>query len=107
MSDHRLLVVETELVSMFKVCGREGNTLSPVIRSAWDSATLSTMTRNNPMTAPGAHISIIGHITAEELRRHLNSTEAANGLGNRFLWFAVRRSRLLPDGGDLDRAVLR
>ncbi|NJO24016.1 MAG: hypothetical protein HC868_15195 [Sphingomonadales bacterium] len=32
----RMLVVETELVSAFKVASRDGNTLSPVIRSAPD-----------------------------------------------------------------------
>ena len=106
VTDHRLLVVETELVSAFKVASRDGNTLSAVIRAAWDSGTLRTLTRHNALTATGAHISIIGHITAEELRRHLDSTEAANGFGNRFLWLAVRRSKLLPDGGNLEPAAL-
>jgi len=106
LPDHRLLVVETELVSTFKVASRDGNTLSPVIRQAWDSGTLRTMTRNNPLTATDAHISLIGHITAEELRRHLTSTEMANGFANRFLWLSVRRSKLLPDGGNLDPLAL-
>ena len=35
------------------------------------------MTKNSPARATGAHISIIGHITDEELRRYLSSTEAA------------------------------
>jgi hypothetical protein len=30
---------------------------------------------------------------------HLTGTDAANGFANRFLWVAVRRSKLLPDGG--------
>src|SRR5262249_44788791 len=46
-----------------------------------------------------AHISIIGHITREELRRELTETESANGFGNRFLWAAVKRSKCLPEGG--------
>ena len=105
MIDKRLLVVETELVSAFKVAARDGNTLSPVIRQAWETGTLRTLTRNNPLTATDAHISIIGHIPAEELLRHLTSTEIANGFANRFLWFTVRRSRLLPDGGNFDPAI--
>jgi len=36
----------------------------------------------------------------------LDATEAANGFGNRFLWFAVHRSKVLPEGGNLDRDVL-
>lgn len=102
MSDHRLLVVETELVSALKVASRDGNTLSAVIRQAWDTGTLRTLTRNNPLKATGAHISIIGHITSEELHRHLTSTEIANGFANRFVWLSVKRSKLLPEGGDLD-----
>ena len=43
----------------------------------------------------------MGHITIDELRRRLSETDVANGLGNRHLWLAVRRARLLPDGGTL------
>src|SRR4030095_14980348 len=78
---------------------REGNTLSPVIRCAWDSGDLRTMVKNSPAKATGAHISIIGHITRDELRRLLTQTESANGFANRFCWLAVKRSKCLPDGG--------
>ncbi len=60
---------------------------------------LRAMTKNSPAKATGAHVSLIGHITQEELTRYLASTEAANGFGNRFLWLCARRSQLLPDGG--------
>jgi hypothetical protein len=43
--------------------------------------------------------SIIGHITPDELRRHLEVTEAANGFGNGFLWVLAKRSKELPHGG--------
>src|SRR5437762_3189358 len=81
---------------------REGNTLSPVIRSAWDCGDLKTMVKNSPAKATGAHISIVGHITKDELRRLLTQTESANGFANRFLWVAVKRSKCLPDGGAID-----
>jgi len=58
------------------------------------------------LRASGAHISIIGHITAEELLRRLGDTEIANGFVNRFLLAAVRRSKRLPEGGSLDPAAL-
>jgi hypothetical protein len=45
-----------------------------------------------------AHVSIIGHITRDELLRRLDRTECDNGFANRFLWFWVERSKLLPDG---------
>lgn len=99
--DKRLMVVEQEFMSVLKVCARAGNTLSPTIRSAWDSGSLQTMTKNSGVKATGAHISIIGHITREELARGLDSTEAANGAANRILWICARRSKLLPRGGAL------
>jgi hypothetical protein len=52
------------------------------------------------MRATGAHISIIAHITRSELRHLFAQVDAENGLANRFLWLAVRRSKLLPFGGD-------
>jgi hypothetical protein len=59
------------------------------------------MTRNSPLTATDAHISIIGHITQDELRARITRTELANGFANRFLFALIRRSKELPFGGDL------
>jgi hypothetical protein len=103
--DKRLLVLEGELSNVLKVMGRDGNTLSPIIRQAWDGDRLRTLTKNNPTKSTGAHVSIIGHITKAELLRHLNETEAANGFANRFLWLMVRRSKELPFGGQWDVAT--
>jgi hypothetical protein len=106
VEDKRLLVQEPEFGSVLKVISREGNTLSPTVRCAWDSGNLRTMTKNSPAVSTDAHISIIGHITADELRRHLHSTEAGNGFGNRFLWVCVQRSKVLPFGGNLEPKAL-
>ena len=99
VDDKRLLVQESEFASVLRVVGRQGNTLSPVIRDAWDQGALSTLTRNTPLRATRSHISIIGHITAEELVRELTATDVANGLMNRFLFVFARRSKMLPFGG--------
>ncbi len=101
-ADKRLLVFEPELASTLRVLGREGNTLSAIIRQAWDSGELRVLTRNSPARATGAHISLIGHITADELRRYLDRTEAGNGFANRFLFLCVKRANVLPEGGALD-----
>ncbi len=101
VKDKRLLVFEGEFASVLRVCARDGNTLSAVIRNAWDTGDLRILTKNTPAKATGAHVSIIGHITRDELLRYLDDTEAANGFGNRFLWFCVRRSKALPEGGRL------
>jgi uncharacterized protein DUF3987 len=106
VDDKRLLVVEAEFASVLKVCERDGNILSPIIRSAWDTGDLETLTKNAPVKATGAHISIIGHVTKHELIRYLSTTEAGNGFGNRFLWLYVRRSKSLPFGGGFHKENL-
>ncbi len=105
-ADKRLLVVEPEFANVLKQTERTGNTLSTVVRQAWENGNLRTMTKNSPTRATDAHISILGHVTSDELRRYLTATESANGFGNRFMWFMVRRSKLLPDGGAADTAEL-
>jgi hypothetical protein len=101
VADKRLCVVEGEFANVLKVMAREGNTLSPVIRHAWETGALRSMTKNCEARATNAHVSIVGHITRDELRRLLTETESANGFGNRFLWLAVRRSKCLPEGGNI------
>ena len=100
-ADKRRLVIEPEFAQVMKVLAREGNTLSPVVRNAWDGKRLQTISRNSPLRATDAHIGIIGHITKDELLRYLAATELANGFFNRFLVIAVQRSKLLPLGGQL------
>lgn len=98
-TDKRLMVVEGEFSQVLRQSARAGNTLSPTIRSAWDTGRLATLTKNDPITATGAHIGIIGHITADELRAELTATDSANGFANRFLFMCVTRSKRLPFGG--------
>lgn len=108
VTDKRLLVIESEFASALRAVQRQGNTLSATVREAWDTGNLRTLTKNDPITATGAHICIVGHVTADELRAELTATDSANGFANRFLFVAVRRSKLLPFGGArADEAELR
>lgn len=102
IDDKRLLVYEPEFANVLKQTERQGNTLSAILRQAWDGGHLRTMTKNSPARATGAHVSLIGHITSDELRRYLTQTETANGYGNRHLWICAKRSKLLPEGGCVD-----
>jgi hypothetical protein len=106
VADKRLLVYEPEFATVLRQVERQGNILSATLRMAWETGELRTLVKNSPARATGAHISCIGHCTAEELRRYLSATEVANGLGNRFLWAAVRRSKVLPEGGTPDQELL-
>lgn len=106
LADKRLLVLESEFGSVLKVILRERNTLSAILRQAWDSGTLRTLTKNSPAKATGAHISIVGHITRDELRKLIAETDMANGLANRFLWLCVRRSKSLPESVSIPQSTL-
>lgn len=98
VEDKRLLIYESEFSAVLKVLKREGNTLSEVLRQAWDSGDLNTLAKNCKTKATNAHVSLIGHITKEELRKELNEVSYANGFGNRILWALVKRSQYLPEG---------
>ena len=108
--DKRLLIYESEFSSVLKVCERENNLLSEVLRKAWDQGQLRNTTKTAPLKATDAHISVIGHITLDELQKTLTTTAAANGFANRFLWVCVKRHGRLPEGGSLpaqDLAAIR
>ncbi|MDX1963919.1 MAG: DUF3987 domain-containing protein [Pirellulales bacterium] len=107
IDDKRLLVIESEFGGTLRSIAREKNTLSAVMRDAWDSKPiLQTLTKNSPTKATAAHIAIVGHITRTELRELLSNCDIANGLANRFLWCRVYRSKFLPEGGTLETESL-
>jgi hypothetical protein len=97
VTDKRLLIFETEFASVVRAQQRDGSRLSPVLRQAWDSGDLQTLTKNSPLRATGAHVGIIGHITREELLRYLDRTELASGMMNRFLVIASKRAQVMPE----------
>lgn len=98
--DKRLMVVESEFAGILRVVARDGNTLSPILRIGWDTGNLRSLSKNSPLKATGAHLSILGHVSRDETLKYLGDVEISNGLANRFLWAAVRRSKVLPEGGE-------
>jgi hypothetical protein len=107
VEDKRLLIIEQEFASTLTVMNRDGNTLSAVMRASWDNGNLATLTRNSPLKATNAHVSIIGHITKQELLARLDDTSKGNGFANRFLFALVRRSKELPEGGAVPESELQ
>jgi hypothetical protein len=96
VDDKRLFLVQAEFGAVLRIMAREGNSLSGVLRDAWDGLTLAPMTKANRVRATDPHIGIVGHVTKDELLRNLTNTEMSNGFANRFVWFLVRRSKELP-----------
>jgi Protein of unknown function (DUF3987) len=101
VTDKRLLVMQPEFGGALQALRREGSLLSSVLRDAWDGRDLATLVKHSPSRATAPHISIVGHITASELRYLMDQVSMANGLANRFLFACVERSKLLPFGGKL------
>ncbi len=98
--DRHVLVIEPEIARLLRTATRSAS-LSALLRQAWDGDDLAVLTRGKPLKVTGASVSLIGHITGEELRRRLDATEVANGFGNRLLFCWVERSRKLPFGADI------
>ena len=102
--DKRRLIVEPEFARLLATSRRDGNTLSPLLRAAWETGDLNVVTRTDPLVATGAHIVLVGHVTARELRAKVTDSDIGGGLLNRFMPFLVRQSKDLPlePDGDAD-----
>ena len=105
--DKRLWLCEHEFSRVLVAAGREGSILSHIIRQAWDGDRLQVRTRKKSVVADSSHLSVLGHITLDELRANLGSTHATSGFLNRFLFACVSRSQLLPSGGRLEDTDLK
>jgi hypothetical protein len=103
--DRRCFIVEEELSRIYTVAAREGSTLSEILRQAWGGGVLSIIRAKDRIIAHSVHISLIGHITPEELKLKLASIDMVNGFGNRFLYVCSKRSKVISRGGkpDLNR----
>jgi hypothetical protein len=104
-NERHLLAHEPELGRVFTVAGRSGNTVSDQLRQLWDSDRVSILNRK-AINLTGAHLSMIGNITVEELRAKIADLDIWNGFGNRMLWVYGERSKLLPSGPRVPMEVL-
>ena len=107
VEDKRLFLVEPEFATVLKVLERQGNSLSGILRCAWDGHTLAPMTKHNRVSASDTHPALIAHITREELLRYLTETERANGFANRFIFVLVRRSKIIPNPKPIPDSLLK
>jgi hypothetical protein len=95
--EKRLEIMEEEFDRLLAVAARPGNTLSSIIRKAWDGKRILRVAgKISPNKATEAHISMIGHVTLDALLTNIAEVENKNGFSNRILWVAVRRVREIP-----------
>jgi Protein of unknown function (DUF3987) len=67
---------------------------------------MTSMVKRNKQGVTKPMISIVGHITADELVRMLDLVSMANGYANRFNFVCVHRSKELPFGGKLKPSAI-
>lgn len=105
--DKRAWFVMEEFGRFFNTNGRSGGFgNADTVRSAFDSGNLKNSSKNSNEKVTNPHISIVGHITPQELSQKLNIVDCFNGLLNRFMFFCVKRQRYLPLGKKVDEKEL-
>lgn len=95
-----IYMVESELARLLAVASRDGSSVSSVLRNAWDFRGMEHRIRKKKYVAPPAPVTLIGHITIDEVKdpRHgLRPVECLNGFGNRVLWVFVDRRRVVAN----------
>jgi hypothetical protein len=97
VSDKRFLCVEEEFSTVLNHSKNQMSILSSTLRSAWDGKPLTTIIKNNREKATKPHLSIVSHITVEELKKCISSSDLVNGFANRFLWIYSDRSKKLSN----------
>ena len=103
VEDKRLCILETEFARALAKTGQEGNVLSAVLRQAWDHGDLRTLVSGRqkaPVAASNAHISMIAHITVDEVRLAISAFNRLLGRDN-----VAAAVRAMPEYGAL-RGVL-
>jgi hypothetical protein len=103
--DKRLLVSLGEFFQCLAAMRRKENSLSSLLRTAWDRDVLQSPVKNSPAKATGAHFSMVACISKDELLRAIDTGDSDNGTLNRYLWACSKRSRLLPQGGKLFQTI--
>ncbi len=96
IEDKRLWVVESEFANILQQSKRDGNTLSPALRDAWDGVSIKPATKSLPLWTTDPHIAIAAAITPTELVDLMKARELSNGFANRFIIFWAERERLIP-----------
>jgi hypothetical protein len=103
VDDKRLMLCVREFGTVFKAMKRDNYTTSGVIRVLWDCPRqIDPGSKHNKTKVTEPHVSIMAHITIDELKRELDSNSATNGFGNRFLYALSQREIYLSHPGQFD-----
>lgn len=96
IKDKRLLLIEPEFQRVLAQVRKQDSTLSSTLRDFFDSGNAALMNKVEPIKATNAHVSLIAHISPEELKAQTVATDYQNGFLNRFWICMARRSQFIP-----------
>ena len=99
IDDKRLLINYDEMLVMITKGKREGCSLIPTIRQAWDCRKLQPGSKNTAAKVNHPRVSILAGTTPTDLRKHFPPEWLEDGTANRFLWILIRVMPPQPDGG--------
>ena len=95
----RMFLCFSEVASLFASLKMESSVLSQYLRDAYDCRPLANEkgdgNASSAVNAPYT-LTVLGSITPWELARILADVDFANGLANRFVWWASQSSKVLP-----------
>lgn len=94
--DGRLLLIASEMSVLLNSMNREGSNTSGYLRLGYDRAPLENNKSKHRLVARNYLLSVVGHITPDELQEIHSNVDWYNGVSNRFLWAAVKKSKTLP-----------
>ncbi len=95
IGDKRVMFVLSEFADLLAKTKMEGNTVFPTLRALWDDGCADNTSVTRPARVRDATVSVLGMVTARELCTAMSIEEMVTGTLNRFLVFAVERSKEL------------
>jgi hypothetical protein len=101
VTDKRRVYLQPELSAVLRQGHRDSDPLLEYLRSFFDGDECVGSKTVDPRKVTGAHVSLFGHCTPDDLKAYLDDVDKANGTANRLLWLFGVRSKRLPSGGDL------
>jgi Bifunctional DNA primase/polymerase, N-terminal len=84
-----ILLVEEEFERFLQSKGREGSTLSSILRQAFDDIPLTSATAAKVVRADVHHVALLANTTHEEVTGSFARVDLKNGFANRILWAGV------------------
>jgi DnaB-like helicase N terminal domain/Protein of unknown function (DUF3987) len=93
--DGRLCLIMPEMSVLLNSANREGSNTSGYLRLGWDGLPMENNRSRSADEARNYLLSLVGHITPEELTEIFSNVDWYNGMANRFLWATVRKSKTL------------